>query len=44
MDQFLKPGDTFPRIELDVVGGEKLVLPGALEGSWAYIMVYRGHW
>ena len=44
VQEMLMPGDAFPRIELNVVGGDGLVLPDALAGSWAYIMVYRGHW
>ena len=44
MGQMLNPGDKFPRLEFEVVGGDKLVLPDEFAGNWAYIMVYRGHW
>jgi peroxiredoxin len=36
--------DKFPDIELSLVGGETISLPKDIEGSWAYVLFYRGGW
>lgn len=36
--------DTFPSIELSLVGGERLSLPEGLETPYAIVLFYRGHW
>ena len=43
-EKFLDTGDMFPRIELDKVGGGKIVLPDDLLGEWGVILFYRGIW
>ncbi len=43
-DFFLDTGDQFPRIEIDKVGGGKILLPGDLNGSWGVVLFYRSHW
>jgi peroxiredoxin len=40
----LHPGDTFPHLELDIVGGEQLVLPDALGGRYGVVLLNRGAW
>jgi hypothetical protein len=40
----LMPGDQFPDMEIALPGGNSLSLPGELNGSWAYVMFYRGGW
>ena len=37
----LDTGDQFPSLELELVGGGTLVLPGALR---TVLLIYRGHW
>jgi hypothetical protein len=43
-DLILDTGDAFPRLEIEKVGGGKIVLPDALNGSWGVILFYRSHW
>jgi hypothetical protein len=43
-DFFLDTGDPFPRIEIDKVGGGKIILPDELGGSWGVVLFYRSHW
>lgn len=40
----LQPGDTFPHLELDLVGGERLRLPDALSGMYGVVLFNRGAW
>ena len=40
----LGPGDTFPEMRLDLVGGGAIELPSGLESSYSVILFYRGHW
>ena len=40
----LKPGDSFPALSVDVVGGETVRLPDALAGNFGVVLVYRGSW
>jgi peroxiredoxin len=40
----LKPGDPFPVLSVDVVGGESVQLPDALAGSHGVVLFYRGSW
>ena len=44
MSQHLKNGQTFPELKIPAVGGAILSLPGDLVGSYAVILIYRGHW
>ena len=36
--------DQFPDIELSIAGGGTLSLPKDVEGSWTYVLFYRGGW
>ena len=40
----LKPGDTFPKLAVNALGGETLTLPDAFEGHFATLLFYRGSW
>ncbi|MFI6347496.1 peroxiredoxin family protein [Streptomyces sp. NPDC050560] len=40
----LKPGDDFPRLTLNVVGGGPLTVPDALAGHYGVVLFYRGSW
>jgi peroxiredoxin len=40
----LKPGDPFPVLSVDVVGGESVQLPDAPPGSHGVVLLYRGSW
>ena len=40
----LHPGDTFPHLELDLVGGKQLLLPDALRGRYGVVLLNRGAW
>jgi peroxiredoxin len=40
----LKPGDPFPRLTLNVTGGQTLTLPDAFAGDFAVVLFYRGAW
>lgn len=42
--RILDEGDAFPTMDLQLVDGQGLTLPSDLDGSWAVILVYRGHW
>ena len=44
MEQKLNPGDNFPHINLDIVGGESLQIPQDLGGQFNIVLFYRGHW
>ncbi len=40
----LANGSRFPTIEMQSVGGELLVLPDVLEGTYGVVLAYRGSW
>ncbi|HEY7276200.1 MAG TPA: peroxiredoxin family protein [Trebonia sp.] len=40
----LNPGDHFPHLTINAVGGQKLDLPDAFAGNFAAILFYRGSW
>lgn len=42
--QFLKNGDRFPAIGLNLAGGESMCLPDDLAGSYGVVLLYRGSW
>ena len=37
-------GDTFPKLQLSLVGGGTLDLPDGLDSRYKVILFYRGHW
>jgi peroxiredoxin len=40
----LNPGDPFPRLTMNMPGGETLTVPGAFAGDFAVVLFYRGAW
>jgi peroxiredoxin len=40
----LNPGDPFPRMTINVPGGETLTVPDAFAGDFAALLFYRGAW
>jgi peroxiredoxin len=40
----LNPGDSFPRLTMNVLGGETLTIPDAFAGDFATVLFYRGAW
>jgi peroxiredoxin len=40
----LNPGDPFPRLTMNVPGGETLTIPDAFSGDFAAVLFYRGAW
>jgi peroxiredoxin len=40
----LNPGDPFPRLAMNVLGGETLTVPDAFAGDFATVLFYRGSW
>lgn len=40
----LDTGEPFPSLEMDSVGGERVVLPRDFRGKWSVLLFYRGHW
>jgi peroxiredoxin len=40
----LHPGDRFPPVSMTLPGGESLQLPGALNGHFAVVLLFRGSW
>jgi len=40
----LGPGDSFPQLTLNVLGGQTLTVPDALAGGFATVLFYRGSW
>ena len=40
----LHPGDAFPRLTVNVLGGEALTVPDAFAGAFATVLFYRGAW
>lgn len=37
-------GEVFPTVTAPAVDNGAMTLPDDLEGSWALIVFYRGHW
>jgi peroxiredoxin len=44
MSHHLHNGQNFPPLEIPAIGGGILNLPLELAGSFAVILIYRGHW
>lgn len=44
MSEKLGIGAAFPKLTLNLVGGDTLDLPDGLEGNYKVILFYRGHW
>jgi peroxiredoxin len=40
----LNPGDRFPTLTFNLIDGETIELPDALEGSYGVVLFYRGSW
>lgn len=40
----LENGEVFPAVTASAVDDGEMTLPDDLEGSWALIVFYRGHW
>ena len=40
----LHPGDPFPPLTMNVLGGETLTLPDGFAGDFATVLFYRGAW
>jgi peroxiredoxin len=40
----LSNGEHFPTITASRVGGGEMTIPRNLEGRWAVLLFYRGHW
>jgi peroxiredoxin len=40
----LEKGQRFPELTAAAASGEEMTLPGALDGAWALVVFYRGHW
>lgn len=40
----LQNGERFPHLEIPAVGGGVIDLPRDLAGSYAVVLIYRGHW
>ncbi len=40
----LKPGDKFPQLTVNALGGKTLTFPDAFEGQYATLLFYRGSW
>ena len=41
---FLDTKDVFPRLEITLVSGERLMLPEDLGEGYRVVLFYRGHW
>jgi peroxiredoxin len=44
MAEKLGPGDSFPDMTLNLVGGGSINLPADLKTTYTVIFFYRGHW
>ena len=44
MGNKIDKGGQFPDIELSIVGGDKLSIPGDIATPYALVLFYRGHW
>lgn len=40
----IEKGQRFPDMQASVLEGDDLALPDDLEGLWAVVIFYRGHW
>ncbi|MBI5074401.1 MAG: hypothetical protein HZB62_04435 [Nitrospirae bacterium] len=40
----LDTGDKFPALEIEAVGGGKIILPDDFGKGWSVMLFYRGHW
>jgi peroxiredoxin len=40
----LNPGDPFPKLTINVPGGQTLTIPDAFGGDFAVVLFYRGSW
>lgn len=40
----IEVGERFPTVAARLVGGGDLILPDDVEGDWAVVLLYRGHW
>ena len=40
----LDTNDMFPDMDLQVVSGETIKLPGGIGGDYNVVLFYRGHW
>jgi peroxiredoxin len=40
----LKPGDKFPQLTVDILGGTTLTFPDAFEGDFGVLLFLRGSW
>jgi peroxiredoxin len=40
----LHPGDRFPRLTMNVLGGQTLTVPDGFAGDFAAVLFYRGAW
>ena len=40
----LNPGDPFPRLTIETVGGQSLTIPDVFAGDFAAVLFYRGAW
>ena len=44
MAEKLNAGDTFPRMTIQLLGGNALTIPDDLESKYTLVLFYRGHW
>ena len=44
MTEKLVQGDRFPKIELDLIDGSTMSLPGDVPGRYLALLFYRGEW
>ena len=40
----VRNGQRLPDIDAIDAAGEPVTLPGLVEGGWAVVLLYRGHW
>jgi peroxiredoxin len=40
----LNPGDPFPKLTINVPGGQRLIIPDDFAGDFATVLFYRGSW
>ena len=44
MGDMLQQGDRFPQLELNLLDGGTLTLPGGAPSRYTALLFYRGHW
>jgi hypothetical protein len=44
MNEKLNPGESFPNLSLNFIGGKTMALPGDLDSPMTIALFYRGHW